>query len=118
MLADATNEFIDSIAPKEVKAQENKKHTATVVELTFGILKYESQKGSQLGDFEVAHKQNNLPDKWNSPFNIMRVNNATIADRYYGENYEFSYWLFGADKIYRQKRKKNGEKQCKATASI
>jgi hypothetical protein len=103
MLADATNEYIDSLAPSEVKAE--KKQAAAVLELNFTFLKFDAQQGAKLGEYEIAHKQNNLPDKWQSAYNILRNSNATIKDRYYGEDYQYSYWLYGEDKIYRQKLK-------------
>mgnify|MGYP007061395292 FL=1 len=103
MLADAANEYIDSLAPTEVK--ETSKTPAAVQEITFSTLKFEAQQGARLGEFEIAYKQNNLPDKWQSAYNILRINNSTIKDRYHGETYQYSYWLYGEDKIYRQKLK-------------
>ena len=102
MLADAANDYIDSMAPPEAKSN---KPTAAVQELNFTTLRFEAQQGSKLGDFEVAYKQNNLPDKWSSAYNILRNSNATIKERYHGEGYQFSYWLYGEEKIYRQKIK-------------
>ena len=102
MIADAANEYIEAFAPPEVKTE---KTIAAVVEITFTTLKFEPQQGSKLGVFEVAYKQNNLQDKWQSAYNILRNSNATIKDRYHGETYQFSYWLYGEDKIYRQKLK-------------
>jgi hypothetical protein len=102
MIADAANEFIDSLAPPEVK---EKNQAAAVQEVTFTTLRFEPQQGAKLGDFEVAYKQNNLSDKWQSAYNILRNSNATIKDRYHGETYQYSYWLYGEDKIYRQKLK-------------
>jgi len=76
-----------------------------VKEEVFNILKFEQQKGEKLGEFEVAHKSSNLPDKWSHAFNILRRNNATIKCRYHGKDYTYSYWLYGEDRIYRQKLK-------------
>ncbi len=103
MASEATNEYIDSLAPPEIKAE--KKQATAVLELNFTTLKFEAQQGTKLEDYEVAYKQNNLPDKWQSAYSILRVNNATIKDRYHGETYQYSYWLYGEDKIYRQKLK-------------
>lgn len=102
MIADATNEFIESLAPPELGLE---KAPATVQEITFATLKFEQQKGSKLGDYDVAHKASNLQDKWAHAFNILRNSNATIKDRYYSETYQYSYWLYGQEKIYRQKLK-------------
>jgi hypothetical protein len=104
ILADATNEYIDSLTPPEVKEKEDKPATA-VLELTFTMLKFEPQQGSKLGNFEVAYKKANLEDKWSQAFNILRINNSTIKDRHDGDNYQYSYWLYGEDRIYRQKLK-------------
>jgi hypothetical protein len=103
MIAEAANEYIDALAPPEVK--DAQKATAAVQETAFDILKFESQQGAKLGQFEVAYKQNNHPDKWQSAYNILRNSNATIKDRYHGETYQYSYWLYAEDKIYRQKLK-------------
>ena len=102
MIADATNEYIKSLAPPE--ALENH-DIAVVQEATFTILKFEPQQGVKLGTFDIAFKADNLEDKWNSAYRILRNSNATIKNRYHGYNYQFSYWLFGEDKIYRQKLK-------------
>ena len=102
MLADAANEYIDSMAPTAAK---DNKPLAAVQELNFTTLRFEASKGSKLGEFEIAYKQNNLPDKWSSAHNILRNSNATIKTRYYGDDYQYSYWLYGEDKIYRQKLK-------------
>ena len=81
------------------------KEAAAVKEETFNILKFEPQKGERLGEFEIAAKANNLPDKWRQAFNILRQNNVTIKERYRGKDYACSYWLYGEDRIYRQKLK-------------
>ncbi|NLF87972.1 hypothetical protein GX563_04025 [Candidatus Bathyarchaeota archaeon] len=103
MLADATNEYIDSLAPPEAKEKNNK--TVAVYEINFTTLKFETQQGAKLGEYEIAYKANNLEDKWRPAYNILRNSNATIKDRYHGETYAYSYWLYGEDKIYRQKLK-------------
>ena len=85
----------------------NSNAVSAVKEPTFGTLKFELLQGAKLGDYEIAYKANNLEDKWRSAYNILRSSNATIKDRYHGEGYQFSYWLYGEDKIYRQKLKPN-----------
>jgi hypothetical protein len=97
-MADAADQYIQSMTQPQLEL-------TAVQELTFTILKFEAQQGTKLGDFEVAYKQNNLPDKWQSAYNILRNNNSTIKDRYHGDTYQYSYWLYGEDKIYRQKLK-------------
>ena len=102
MLADSANQYLETFAPPETK--ENKP-LAAVLELNFTTLRFEAVQGAKLGDYEIAHKAANLEDKWRSANNILRNNNATIKDRYYCEGYLYSYWLYGEDKIYRQKIK-------------
>lgn len=75
------------------------------LEIRFTILRFETQKGSKIGEYEIAFKQNNLQDKWQAAYNVLNVNNSTIKTRYHAENFEFSYWLYGEGKIYRQKLK-------------
>jgi hypothetical protein len=90
-------EIAEPSAAKEAKP-------AAVSETTFSILLFEAQKGEKLGDFETASLKNNIPDKWNQAFNILRQSNATINSRYHGEGYICSYWIYG-DRIFRQKLK-------------
>jgi hypothetical protein len=80
---------------------------SVVKELTFSTLNFELLQGAKLGEYEIAYKANNLEDKWRSAYNILRNSNATIKDRYHGEDYQYSYWLYDEDKIYRQKLKPN-----------
>lgn len=98
MMADAADQYLQSMMPPQIKL-------TAVQELTFVSLKFEAQLGSKLGEYEVAYKQNNLPDKWQSAYDILRNSKATIKDRYHGEGYQFSYWVYGEGKIYRQKLK-------------
>jgi len=81
------------------------KEAIAVKEITFTILKFETQQGAKIGRYQVAYKASNIPDKWNHAYNILRQNNATIANRYHGPNYVHNYWLYGEGKIYRQKLK-------------
>lgn len=99
MLADAANEYLESLAPPGVK--ENKE-PAAIQEATFAILKFEPQTGAKIGQYEVAYEANNLEDKWIHAHNVLRNSNAPIQNRYHGEGYEFAYWLYGENKIYRQ----------------
>lgn len=100
MLSEATNDYIDSLAPPEVKTT-----PVAATEINFTTLRFEKQQGLKLGEYEIAYKQNNLDDKWRQAYNILRNSNATIKDRYHGESYQYSYWLYGEEKIYRQKLK-------------
>ena len=102
----ALNDYINSLGPAEVHNEE--KQQITVNEVTFTILKFEAQQGAKIGSYEVARKADNLPEKWQSAYNLLSKSNATIQNRYKGQAYSFSYWLYGSDKIYRQKLKTQG----------
>ena len=102
IIADAANELLKSMIPSELELENEPQ---AVNELTFITLKWDPQKSSKLGDFEVAYKTSNFQDKWQQAFNILRNSNATIKERYHDDTYQYNYWLYGEDKIYRQKIK-------------
>lgn len=103
MLADAANHYLDELTPAGKKSETEQ--ILIVQESNFNILKFDAQQSAKLGTYEIAYKQNNLADKWSSVYNILKGGNATIQDRYHCEGYQYSYWLYGEDKIYRQKLK-------------
>jgi uncharacterized caspase-like protein len=96
--------FVDAGEGQSAKPQ-TKNQSAAVQELTFTTLKFEAQQSEKMGEYEIAYKASNLEDKWRSANNILRSSSATIKDRSHGEGYQYSYWLYGEDKIYRQKLK-------------
>lgn len=81
--------------------------SAAVTETTFTTLKFDPAKGEKLGDYEIAYKASNIADKFDYAYNVLRASNATIKDRYHSSGYEFSYWIYGENKIYRQKLKEH-----------
>jgi len=81
------------------------KEAVAVKEDTFNTLNYEKQTGSKIGAFEVADKAKNDAEKFQRALNILEKNQATIANRYYGDDYEFSYWVYQG-RIYRQLKAK------------
>jgi len=91
--------------PESEKTTAKKEPKAAVKEENFTILKFEEQLGAKIGPYGVAYKANNLTEKWSQAFNVLRNANATIKERYHGQGYQFSYWLYATDKIYRQKHK-------------
>ena len=103
IITDSANAYIEFTV-----AAEKKSPTEAVSELTFTILHFESQQGAKLGEYEVACEASNGHDKWSKAYKILRENNATIKDRYHGEGYQYSYWLYVEEKIYRQKLKPKG----------
>lgn len=109
---EALLEFLNAVeagvaaAKRLVSEAKGVMEASAVLEQTFTCLKFEKHQGARLGEYSVAHKAANLPDKFGPAYGILRKNNATIANRYLGPNYHFSYWLFGGkDRIYRQKVK-------------
>ena len=98
LLVDASEVYRQSLAGPGIKGE-----LAAVKEANYDILKFEVQKGAKLGEFEIAHKKTNLDDKWQIAFTILRNSNSTIENRYHGIDYQYSYWLYGSDKIYRKK---------------
>lgn len=83
-------------------AKIQKVEVTAVREAMFDILKWEGQKGAKIGPYEVAYKDQNLPEKWTHAYNILRQANAVISRRYHGDEYRYSYWLYEEGKIYRQ----------------
>jgi len=98
MIQDACEEYLEKLSPETKQEQ-------AVREETFTCLKFEPQQGAKIGEYEVAYKANNIEDKWTHAFNVLKQNNSTINSRYHGEGYAYSYWLYGENKIYRQKLK-------------
>ena len=93
--------------PSNATTPGTKSEPAETQETLFAALKFEPQKGAQLGDFDIAYKANNIEDKWTYAFATLRNSNATIKDRYHPKGYHHSYWIYGEGKIYRQKLKPN-----------
>jgi hypothetical protein len=118
LATEALLEFLNAaeagIAAAKQRIKEGKKlegpraqSAAAAKEETFNILKFEPQEGAKIGAYDVGYKGNNVEEKWNQAFNILRQANATIKARYHGEGYVYSYWLFGEkNNIYRQKLKR------------
>jgi len=93
-----------SVLVVEVKAEV--KREATIPEGRFSVLKWEDEKGSRLGDYQVAYQSHNLPDNWNHAYNILKANNSLIAFPLKEEGYEFRYWIYPqkySDRIFRKK---------------
>ena len=101
-MIDAENEYILSMAPPEIKADTE---TANEKETLFSELNFEREEGPKIGTFEAAYKANNPEDKWTQAYNILKNKKATIKDRFHSESYQHSYWLYGEDRIFRQKLK-------------
>ena len=81
------------------------KEAVAVSEETFNILKFEKQVGNKIGEYEVAYKANNIEEKFQQAFNVLSKNNATISNRYHGDGYVFTYWLYDQGKVYKQQLK-------------
>lgn len=79
-------------------------HVVTVREDTFDILTWQQKKGAKLNEFEIATKDSNDPQKYQHALNILKINGATIEDRFHEPQYQHTYWTY-QDTIYRQTRK-------------
>lgn len=104
-LSEAVIDFANDLEAACVKLRRyiGEQHGVLAVnEGTFTVLKFEKQHGNKIGDFEVAYKASNIPEKFERAHNVLEKNNATISNRYFGDGYAFSYWLYGEGKIYRQ----------------
>jgi hypothetical protein len=100
--AKATNEYIESLTPPEIKNEIEKTEDK---ETPFSELNFEREEGPKIGVFEAAYKANNPQEKWTQAYNILTTSKATIKDRYHKQDYQYSYWLYEGNKIYRQKLK-------------
>lgn len=92
------------ISDSKPRSPSQKEPAVTVKEETLACLSFEPQKGERLGDYETASAKNNIPDKFNAAFNVLSKSNATISNRYHGQGYVFSYWVY-TERIFRQKPK-------------
>jgi hypothetical protein len=77
----------------------------TVREETFNFLAWQQKKGEKLGEFEIATKDGNDPEKYQHALNILKANGATIENRFHEPQFQHAYWTY-QDTIYRQKLKK------------
>jgi len=81
--------------------------TPQVSESPFLALKYEQRTGNRLKEFEVATKTlNSGSEDFERCLNILKRNNATIQNRFKSQDWQFCYWLYGENTIYRQALKK------------
>jgi hypothetical protein len=74
-------------------------------EVFLKLLAWESSKGEKLGDYETtSRKANNNSDAFNHAYNVLKANNAAINNRFHGDGFKFSYWLYigKQDVMYRQ----------------
>jgi len=89
---------IQALPKTEVRAQ--------LSELTFNVLKWQDEKGVRLGDFQVAYKNMNLPDKWLHCYNILKANSSVINNSFKEEGYVYRYWIYPEkynDRIFRKR---------------
>lgn len=77
----------------------------TTNEAVFSALVFEKRTSPRLGEYEVAQKTANNQTAWEKALNVLEKCNAAISSRHHAEDYQYSYWLYGEDTIYRQKLK-------------
>jgi len=109
-------DFLDMLNGMEASIVKMKQRIAELVgvaeekpklpEETFNILKWQSEKGSRLGDYEVAYKSQNVLENWQHCFNILKQNNSVIGNPFHLEGYQYRYWIYPDkynDRIFRKK---------------
>jgi hypothetical protein len=82
--------------------------TVNISEDPFLNLKWEKTQGAKLKEYEFTSKTaNNGNNAFHHCFNILKANNATINNRFHGEGWKHSYWLYSnnPEVIYRQRLK-------------
>jgi hypothetical protein len=81
-------------------------HGVCVKEEAFlSLLGWSRSQGNRIGEFEfTTRKTNNNSDAFNHAYNILKINNASISNRFQDKVFQFGYWLFDGkpDTIYRQ----------------
>lgn len=95
----------DSQKTPEKTAKPSGPSPVTVQEIAFTMLKWDPQQSDKIGTYETAAKATNDSTKWSAAHDILNEAKASIKDRLHGASYQYAYWLFGQDKIYRQKLK-------------
>jgi hypothetical protein len=107
-LAEAIVDFANAVeaACVQLKRYIGQTKGLSVKEETFlNLQAWEKSRGNRLGEFAfTTRKANNNSDAFNHAYNILKVNNASISDRFHDEGYQFSYWIYSGkpDVIYRQ----------------
>ena len=101
MAAESLNEYIDTLATREVKATIEK-------EETFSKLTFENQQSEKLGSYETANTENNNPEQFKHILEVLK--DSTIKSRFHGPGYAFSYWVFNG-RVFRQKLKQGALSQ-------
>ena len=97
---DMATEALDQLTPEEVKEK-------PIVDESNFYFTYKDYESPKLKSFQAADRKDNTGNRFQSAINILKKNDATISHRYHGEDYNFSYWLYGDPvRIYRQKLKK------------
>lgn len=80
--------------------------TVTAKEEAFlNLLGWEKSQGNKLGEFQFTTRQaNGNSEAFNRAYNVLKVNNASISNRFHDEGFQHSYWLFSGkpETIYRQ----------------
>lgn len=79
---------------------------AGIPEDRFNVLKWEIEKGSRLGNYQVAYQRHNLPENWVHCFSVLKANLSFIDNPFLEEDYEFRYWIYPQkyrDRIFRKK---------------
>jgi hypothetical protein len=115
--ANFLEDFCDFLNSLEEAVQKMKTQIAKLVgitepekpripEGTFTVLKWQGKKGSRLGEYEVAYKNQNVLENWQHAFNILKQSNAVIGNPFHLEGFQYRYWIYPEkyeDRIFRKK---------------
>ncbi len=112
MFAEDLADFLNGVEASCVKLRTQiqkllaAKVKAQLSEKPFTILKWQDEKGSRLGGFQVAYKTHNLPDNWHHAYGILKANVSLISEPFHEEGYEYRYWIYPEkyeDRIFRKR---------------
>ena len=107
----------DFCASLEAEAARLRKNVTKLADYAFGLkddvlesLSWEKKKGSKLGEFEIAARDNNDPKLWNYAYNMLKTKGANIQNRFTSKSCKYSYWLFNdhPNVIFRKKLQGSG----------
>lgn len=107
-LPEAVIDFANDVEAACVRLKQaiGEQHGVGIKEETFTkLLGWQESQGNKIGSFEfTTRKANGNSGAFNQVYNILKINNASISNRFQDKGYQFGYWLFDGkpDTIYRQ----------------
>ncbi len=96
----------DYVGIKVDASRDTSRMKSALPEDSFNLLTWQDESGVSLGAFQVAYKNQNLPEKWQYCFNVLKANNAVIGKSFHQEGYVHRYWIYSEkydDRVFRKK---------------